>query len=110
MLIALTTSEYQSYRIEKYIDEFEKSNQRLALENEELLNQYDYYSSSEYQEKVAKQNFGLINPGEEVIIIPESAMVSDEEVFSEGIDDARVRQFKGLSNPVKWWYFFFRRS
>lgn len=107
MLIALTTSQYNSYKIEKYIEEFERQNENLVSENEDLQDKYDYFTSSEYQEKIAKQNFGLINPGEEVLIIPEKSSITDAEKFQNEVISERIRFYQGLSNPVKWWYFFF---
>lgn len=108
MLIALTTSEYESFKVERYIEEFENRNQEIALENNELQDQYDYFTSPEYQEKIAKQNFGLVRPGEEVLIIPEPVSASDEEEFENKLISERERFYMDLDNPVKWWYFFFQ--
>ena len=110
MLIALTTSEFESFQVERYIGEFEQQNQEIALENEDLKNEYDYFSSPQYQEKIAKQNFGLINPGEEVLIIPDQSHVSDEEEFENLLLSDREKFYHDMSNPVKWWYFFFREN
>jgi cell division protein FtsB len=109
MLIALTTSQYNSYRIEKYIQEFEAQNQKLVTENNDLQDKYEYYTSPEYQEKIAKQNFGLINPGEQVLIIPESSVLSDAEEFQNKVLEERVLFYQSLNTPLKWWYFFFSR-
>ncbi len=107
MLIALTTSEYESFRVERYIEEFEQRNQEIAVENTELKDQYEYFTSPEYQEKIAKQNFGLVRPGEEVLIIPESSTVSDEEEYQNKLISERERFYRDLNVPLKWWYFFF---
>ena len=107
MVIALTTSEYNSYKIEQYIKQFEAENELLAQENDTLKDRYEYYTSPEYQEKIAKQNFGLVNPGEKVLIIPETTNLSAEEEFSNTISTERVRFYRSLPNAVKWWYYFF---
>lgn len=107
MLIALTTSEYNSYKIEQYIQQFESENQLLLEENNTLNDKYEYYTSPEYQEKIAKQNFGLVNPGEKVIIIPDNPDVSPQDEFKNTINTERIKFYRNLSNPVKWWYYFF---
>lgn len=107
MLIALTTSEYESYKVEQYIERFEVENQELAIENENLKDEYDYFTSPQYQEKIAKQNFGLINPGEKILVIPEKNKLNDAEQFESELISEKEQFYMEMSNPVKWWYFFF---
>lgn len=107
MLIALTTSQFHSYKVERYIEDFEKQNEELALQNDELRDDYEYFTSPQYQEKIAKQNFGLINPGEEVLFIP-----ADEKdvsrTFDEGVEEQQQEFYRKLSTPKKWWYYFMK--
>lgn len=107
MLIALTTSQYHSYKVERYIEQFEVQNQELALENEDLRDDFEYFTSPQYQEKIAKQNFGLINPGEEILFIP-----ADDETlnksFDENLEEQQEEFYRKLSSPKKWWYYFFK--
>ena len=63
-----------------------------------------------YIEKIAKQNFGLVRPGEEVIILAkftdQTPIMGNEEradLLSKGYYDK-------LSNPQKWFFFFFDRE
>jgi cell division protein FtsB len=107
MVISLTTSEYNSYKIKQYIEKFEVDNLELSEENAQLQNKYQYYTSPEYQEKIAKQNFGLVNPGEKVLIIPEASNISAEDEFLNTVVSERVKFYQELPNAVKWWYYFF---
>lgn len=107
MVIALTTSEYNSYKIEQYIKEFEAENQALLQENNTLNDKYEYFTSPEYQEKIAKQNFGLVNPGEKVLIIPENSTLTPVEEFESSISTERIKFYRDLPNAIKWWYYFF---
>ncbi len=107
MVIALTTSEYNSYKIEQYIKEFEAENQALLQENNTLNDKYEYFTSPEYQEKIAKQNFGLVNPGEKVLIIPENSTLTPVEEFESNISTERIKFYRDLPNAIKWWYYFF---
>ena len=105
MLYNLTVSIYDNYRIEQHIAEFETRNAELLEENQTKLADFQYYTSEEYIEKIAKQNLGLINPGGKVIIIPDEDLViltesEDAEALSEELRAS-------WSNPKKWWKFFF---
>ena len=39
------------------------------MENKQKTEDYLYFTSDEYIDKIAKQNLGLVNQGEEVIIL-----------------------------------------
>ncbi len=105
MLYNLTVSIYSNYQIEKHIAEFQNRNMELADENKKKLEDFQYYTSKEYMEKIAKQNLGLINPGEKVIIIPDKdlVIVSEQEDRTAIAEQMRA----SWSNPKKWWKFFF---
>lgn len=106
MLSSLVITEYKNYNIEKYIAQFERSNQELTLENEQLQSQFDYFTSTQYQEKIAKQNFGLAQPGEKVIVIMEEDLVPDSEKFKASQNAEKIDYFVSLSNFRKWIYFY----
>jgi cell division protein FtsB len=105
MLYNLTVSIYENYQIEKHIAEFEQRNEELKDENAQKLSDFQYYTSDEYVEKVAKQNLGLINPGEQVVVIPDEDLV----IMSADVEDQVLAdQIRASwSNPKKWWKFFF---
>ncbi|MFT7184361.1 MAG: cell division protein FtsB [Oceanicoccus sp.] len=105
MLYNLTVSIYDNYQIEQHIADFELRNEQLELENQEKLADFQYYTSQEYIEKIAKTNLGLIAPGENVIIIPNDDFV----VLTENEDLAMVSEQirESWPNHKKWWMFFF---
>jgi len=105
LLYALIVNIYQSYQIDIHIKTFQEENAKIAEENKKKAEDLLYYTSDEYIDKIAKQNFNLINPGEEVIIIPEGENIP---VNNEGADgDSAVKNYYYLSNPARWWKFFF---
>lgn len=105
MLYNLTVSIYENYQIEKHITEFQTRNEELLTENTQKLEDFQYYTSEEYIEKVAKQNLGLINPGEKVIVIPDEDLVTmSDDAESQMLSD-EIRA--SWSTPKKWWKFFF---
>ena len=110
MLYVLSTSLYKSYQVDKFIKTVEDENKSLEQTNADLIEDYEYYKSDSYKEKIAKQNFGLVRPGEEVIII-----TPEKEIYvAESPDDRAMGMSKqyyyNLSNPKKWFLFFFDRE
>jgi cell division protein FtsB len=108
MLYVLSTSLYKSYQVDRFIKQAEFSNKKLEESNLALAEDYEYYRSDAYKEKIAKQNFGLIRPGEEVIIlVPEGKgyLTGEERLIS-----ANRAYYQSLSNPKKWFLFFFDRE
>ncbi len=107
LLYSLTASVYKAYQIELHIKNYERENAKIAEENRRKSEDYEYYSSDAYIEKIAKQNLGLINPGEEVIIIPNDKMDASGIVGGVLGEEENVNSYSGLGNPQKWWKFFF---
>lgn len=106
MLYALTSSIYKNYQIDEHIKKLEAENQEYQQENEQKRPDFEYYASEFYIKKIAKQDLGLVEPGEEVIVLPpveeNSLVMSDKEI--------KQREQNNYSNPQRWWYFFFNRD
>jgi cell division protein FtsB len=105
LLYILMASVYKSYQIDVHIRTFEADNARIEDENRLKSEEFDYFSSDAYVEKIAKQNLGLVNPGEEVIIIPKNnlkttGIVGDADI---SIDTSNIQ----INKPQRWWKFFF---
>jgi cell division protein FtsB len=108
LLYTLTKSVYQSYQIDQHIADFKKENDAIAQENMQKEADYSYYSSDAYIEKIAKQNLGLVNPGEQVIVIPSTSAGSTGVVGgAQPNQTSSDTSIQALSNPQKWWKFFF---
>ncbi len=106
MISSLMVTEYKNYKIENYIAQFELENQHLTLENQELQTQFDYFTSSEYQEKIAKQNFGLAKSGEKVLVIMEDDLTSDSEKFQQAIVQEKIDHYVSMPAFQKWVRFY----
>lgn len=104
MLYALTVEIYKNYQIDQHIENFEKENQALELQNVQNVEDLQYYTSDAYIEKMAKQNFGLMNPGEKVIILTQGAQQNGQQNTDISGNPSEIQY---LSNPKKWWRFFF---
>ena len=107
LLYSLTASVYKSYQIELHIKNYERDNARIEEENRKKSEDYEYFSSDAYVEKIAKQNLNMVNPGEEVIIIPNESLDTSGVVGGINSYEEDVGTYSSLSNPKKWWKFFF---
>lgn len=107
LLNTLTVSVYRGYQIDKVIGEYEQDNRKIEDENRQKSEDYDYFTSPNYIEKIAKQNLGLINPGEEVIILAQKENMTADSAFESSQRDNRLVD---MSNASKWWVFFFDRT
>lgn len=56
-------------KLETKLSTLENKAQLLEQANKNLELQKSYYSSKEYQEKALKENFNLVSPGENVLIV-----------------------------------------
>lgn len=107
LLNTLTVSVYRGYQIDQVIKEYDAENQRIELDNRQKLEDYEYFTSQNYIEKIAKQNLGLINPGEQVLILPLDSTNSDSQQASEDSKESALSEF---NNAQRWWIFFFDRN
>ena len=107
LLYSLTKNVYNSYQVYKLITKFEEENAVMEDENRRKNQDYLYFTSEEYIDKIAKQNLGLINPGEEVIILsPEVLSETGGGLTDESESDFNDK-FTNKSNSEQWWEFFF---
>ncbi|MFA5842423.1 MAG: septum formation initiator family protein [Candidatus Gracilibacteria bacterium] len=105
MLYNLTVTVYENYQIDTHIRNFEEKNTTLREENLQKLDDYKYYTSSAYIDKIAKQNLGLVNPGEEVIVLTQS---NTETLLATDVAlEEQSRSMANWSIPKKWWTFIF---
>lgn len=104
LLYSLTKNVYNSYKVDKYIEDFEAENALIEEENRQKNEDFLYFTSEEYIDKIAKQNLGLVNAGEEVIVL--SAKVLEEDLEGDGQGGESAKR-ASIGNISKWWRFFF---
>ena len=109
MFYVLSTSLYKSYQIDKFIKSAEDENAKMEHANSLLAEDYEYYKSDAYKEKIIKQNLGLIRPGEEVIVLTKDDKVAFLTPEEQAVKLNKDR-YQAMSNPKKWFIFFFDRD
>jgi len=108
LLYSLTLAFYKSYRIDIYIKDFERENERIEKENAFLIDEFDYVTSDAYIDKILKQNKGLVNPGEDVIVIASNTGKTEGSDFN--YDSFGQRDYSSMSNIDKWQLFIFEEN
>jgi hypothetical protein len=69
MAFSLFYSFYQNLLFQKRLDELEKKNMGIAQDIEQGYRDLEYYRSSQYRDKIAKESLNLSNPEEKVLIL-----------------------------------------
>ena len=97
---------YQGFKVRQEIAALQEKMhglERKKLESMEILN---YVMSSEFVEEKARMELNLKKPDEKVLVFngTESG-ASNERPHSFDSNDTGQR----VSNPIKWWYYFFDR-
>jgi len=105
LLYSLTQRIYTSYKIDKTIEVFRDENRAIEEENRRKNEDYLYFTSEEYIDKIAKQNLGLVNRGEEVIILAPDVLEDDLELQEDDLPD--IAENVGLTVRQQWVDFFF---
>jgi len=105
LLYSLTLAFYKSHQIDIYIQDFEKENVRIAEENKKLIEEFDYVTSDAYIDKILKQNKGLINPGEDVVVIASTPLLGEET--NTQASELSTENLENVSNINKWKMFVF---
>ena len=65
-----------NYELQKQISALKQQTAVQKLENKNIALQNDYLKTNQYLELSARQNFGLANPGEKEVIVPENVALS----------------------------------
>jgi len=105
LLYTLTLAFYRSHNIDVHIRDFEEKNKKIEEENRKLLEEYEYVTSDAYIDKKLKENMGLVNPGEEVIVI--TSELPEEEDDPYNIEGITKRDYDSMNNIEKWRIFVF---
>lgn len=103
--MALTKEIIHKIEVRKQISGLEVEIAQLEQQNSELSDLMDYFQSSSYLEKEAREKLGLKTNGENVVIIPQTSNnlnnVDNQETASAQTTSSQV------SNPIKWKQYFF---
>jgi len=92
---------------QKIIEDFQKENSRILKENQNLIDQIEYFQSPQFREKWAKENKNLAKPNEKVFIFQEEN--NDNQLTDNNKNRAEVKEMLLDQRPVReqWLNIFF---
>lgn len=103
LAINLAKSGLKSQEISQEIVSLEQEIQKLEKNNLEVKELIEYFNSTAYIEEKARIDLGLKKEGEKVVIVDD--LINKKTFDSNPTTD---REGTELSNPQKWWQYFFK--
>jgi len=104
IVLAITWSTIKTiqnnYELQKQISVLKQQNDILSLQNNNQRLQNKYYQTDSYQELAARQNLGLAESGEKILLVPKSVAlkyVGD----ADAVDTALVQSTDNRSRYTK---------
>ncbi len=117
LTVALAKKMVHDYSVESEIERLESEISELEKTNNEFNNLVEYLNTEKFLEEEARSKMGLASPGEEMIIIQNKngdlANTREEEARDLSVYSSTYLtggEPKELSNPQKWWNYFFSQN
>jgi len=115
MSFGLALSYYRNVLFDRTLEGIEEQNDEIKEIISDSNKDLEYFSSSQYKDKYAKENLGLINPGEKVLIIKgQNEARLDNEVLSKAQEEQREVAFLELLRQMPvvehWKLYLFERD
>jgi cell division protein FtsL len=90
-----------NYDLNRQIAAQKKQIEDLSIREAQLKYDVQYYKTNSFIEKSARENLGLMMPGEGIIILPKKPSSSTAPAATTNSPS------KKKSNPAQWWEFLF---
>lgn len=97
--VSLIKEIVRRYEINREIAKLEEEVAELDARNTELTDLIAFFNTDTFLEQEARSRLNLQKPGEKVVIIPDIESIPQEE--------QKNNLSLSLSNPKKWWNYFF---
>jgi len=111
VIVFVATATYRELQKKKQVqDEINKLQdeaERISRENLQIQEKINYFQTSDYKEKEAKDKLNLQSPDENVVVIKPSIIpeISKTELAAEPVKPATK---ENIPNPKKWWDYLFK--
>lgn len=105
--LALTQETYRRYQIQKEIEDLKVQAEKKERDNEKLKGMIEYFKTSDFQEKEAKEKLSVQKEGEKVLMVKGENVPGDEKKNEEIIQQGNQVQKDNRTNLRKWWDYFF---
>jgi hypothetical protein len=107
MAFGLSISFYRNLLFEETLETLVQRNRALRGDIDNGLESLAYYRSLQYRDKYAKENLGLLNPGEKVLILSEDnspiAYIEEDTLTRSEERKAAYRQYLESIPTLEHW-------
>lgn len=114
MAFGLALSYYKNVLFDQQLLAMERRNEALKASVDDQYHQLEYYRSAHYRDKYAKENFGLLQSGEKVVMLSSdepAPMLGAETDRSEEERQAIFEQnLRNIRIVDQWNMYFFHRQ
>lgn len=114
MAFGLALSYYKNVLFDRQLTSMQERNNKLKGEIGEGYNQLQYLESVQYKDKYAKENFGLLKPGEKVMVLPEIQEIASFSETTELTPEEKEAVFEENLRSIRvvdhWKLFLFHRD
>lgn len=93
-------------QIQSQISQLQQEAEKISRDNALTQNKIAYLESKDYQEREAKDKLNLQSPDENVVLVKPT--IVKENKTEEKVSPATPPQPEKISNPVRWWEYFFK--
>jgi cell division protein FtsB len=104
--VALGKELLRRYEVNQEIAQLEEEIAQLEERNLDLDDLIDYFNTNSFAEREARQKLGMQKEGETTVIFPESDQSTNQQSDGDSVDSVD----KNLSNPMRWWNYFFNKT
>lgn len=96
-----------NFTAQKMVDSQKRQLLLTQLQVDTLKFQQNYYNSDEYKDLAARQDLGLVSPGEKVLILPPNSVTTQQEDKADTAREAAVTPVGESTSNVSQWLDFF---
>lgn len=96
---------YKDYQVRQDISRLQKEVENLSAKKLETIELLKYVKSKDFVEEKARTEFNLVKPGEQMAVFS-----SGSDFMDNGQTDEEVVKWENISNPIKWWRFFWNNN
>ena len=114
MAFGLALSYYKNVLFDRQLVTMQERNDKLKREISKGYEELQYLQSGQYKDKYAKENFGLLRPGEKVLIIENSddpaPLLSESELTPEDKAAIFEENLRNIRIVDHWKLYLFHRG
>lgn len=98
-------------QVERDIDILKRQAEKIRQENMNLEERIAYLGSQDYQEIQARDELGLQDPGENVVVITQTSAPLIQKTEDPIVENTIKEEYDSekYSNFLKWWDYFFKK-